>query len=195
MLSFWMLTHSKMSTTLSSPLGSIRLYFEYYQLPLIFIIIPFFAISITNGESTFYSFAVVFFCGMKLQFSENIKTIIKIQRFSIEWQSALNSFCCLLSLSSAFEIQKKIIYQIMRAPKNNTKTKRQTKKNILQLRNFQYSNFYIFMLICIFVLFFGRQEKGRKGGKKLQQMSSALLIVRQEEAARQQAIYFELIVF
>lgn len=87
---------------------SIRLYFEYYQLPLIFIIIPFFAISITNGESTFYSLLLsYFFCGMKLQFSENIKTIIKIQRFSIEWQSALNSFLLPSSLFSVLKFKRK----------------------------------------------------------------------------------------
>lgn len=57
---------SKMSTTLSSFVRLICLYFEYYQLPLIFIIIPFFCHF--NNERFFD--AVV---GMKLQFSEKKK--------------------------------------------------------------------------------------------------------------------------
>jgi hypothetical protein len=113
-----------------------------------------------NGTAFIYTFSGVscfFLCGMKLQFSENIKTIIKIQRFNWMASQALNSFLQAFLL----EIQKKIIYQIMRVQPKKKQTENQTQN---ASKNFQYSNLYIFMLIYILfccLVVFGKQSKRR----------------------------------
>lgn len=82
---------------------------------------------------------------MKLQFSENIKTIIKIQRFS-NWMAVNAEFFSAAFLFLCFEIQKKIIYQIMRV--HQTQTEPKPKQN-----GWKFFNIQIYIFLCWFTFY------------------------------------------
>lgn len=152
------------------------------------------------------------FCGLKLQFSGKYKDH---HQDSIEWQSSAGFFSAAFS---RFEIQKKNHLSNNEGPTENkpaTTTTATTSSDTTKCtgdlwrgnrKNFQYSNFYIFLLIYIFCLcffFFGRQS--RRQNKKKQNCSKCRpmsFYTKKKELQnwkttkrRQQAIYFELIVF
>lgn len=178
MLSFWMLSHSEqeMSTTLSPP------YFEYYQSPLIFII-PFFCHF--NNERRINILFIFFFSYLwykKLQFSENIKTIIKIQRFnwmavSAEFFSTASFSCFFFSGALSLKFKGKIIYQIMRVhPKQAAKIFRAVRRMFCNIQIYiflcwftfylQLCCCYLFILLCVFFWEASKDDEGRQRSRQ-----------------------------
>jgi hypothetical protein len=139
---------------------------------------------------------------MKLQFSENIKTIIKIQRFN--WMA----------------VSARILFGVSFAPKNSKENHLSNNEGPAMpepsdLRIFQYSNFYISLLIYILEEFFfsgprwievEKTGRRRREARKASCSANVVDVVRFRfvfrvrslemwKGGRQQAIYFELIVF
>lgn len=142
-----------------------------------------------------------------MQFSENIKTIIKIQRNQLNGSQALNSFL-LQFRPFFFDIQKKIIYQIMRVqPKKQTEMQENRQKfSIFKFLYFHVDLHFIslFSLSHFRAVQFLRCFLFREAIEKVKEEKAAANVVfhekksdtanrrRREKKRRQQAIYFEL---